>query len=99
MCLRMGKTGFFRTGHRMTADKTSVKTHFLCGAVDVCLHTSDICQNAVRRDNIFQNAQGRNVGIDRCAEKNAVTRCKLWVRDRGAADIDRMLGKRKAGGG
>ncbi len=54
---RSGKSGLFRAGHRMPADKTAFQAELCDSTVDIAFYAAGICDDCMRRNPVFQLAQ------------------------------------------
>ena len=73
------KTGFFRTGHRVSADEVVIQSKFLNRLMNLTFYTSHIRNDTVRAHMIFQPFKIRNVVMNRCAEENIIAGSKCLV--------------------
>ena len=79
MSFGIHKSALLRTGHRVSANEICfhIQTNYLF--VDGSLHASDICENTVFIQEIFQLGKIGCVVSDRCAEENVVTSPEIVV--------------------
>ena len=63
---------FLRSGHRVTTDELTGEADLIDRFVDGCLYASDICEEAVRADDVFQDLQAADIYADRSTEKDQV---------------------------
>ena len=68
----MLKSGLFRSGHRMSANKTVIHTKFFNSFMDWSFDTSCICDDTVIRNYIFQIFQIFYIVFYRCTEKDII---------------------------
>ena len=79
MSFGIHKSALLRTSHRMSANEIRFHSQTNYLFVDGSLHASDICENTVFIQEIFQLGKIGSIVSDRCTEENVVTSPEIVI--------------------